>query len=161
MFHKRFKLLIVVLLVLSVALSGCLNAELNTKLITTSPLSMLPTINEMPDGSKKLSEFGNETYATRMFKLDGISIQILWYRVNKFPSIDEAIDGYNSIKNKYSAYKLDGVDIGDDAFGFEEANVGAKVVFRKANIVVQVDLAEQYVGATLSDAQDYAKKVRI
>lgn len=130
-------------------------------LITAAPSQMLPTIDDMPDNTRKVSETVNETYAERKFVSNNIFTQLLIYRINKFPSIGEAIDNYNANKNKYSDYKLSSVNIGDEALGLEDANTGATIVFRKANVVVQVYLLSKYGGATLSEAIDYAKKVRV
>ncbi|MFZ3383607.1 MAG: zinc-ribbon domain-containing protein [Candidatus Methanoperedens sp.] len=131
-----------------------------TVLITTAPSQILPTINDMADGTRKVSETANETYAEREFMPNSIFTQLLIYRVNKFPSIDEAINNYNTNKNKYSNYKLTSVNMGDDAFGLEEASKGATIFYRKANVVIQVHLLSPY-SATLSEAKDYAKKVSV
>lgn len=161
--------IIAIVLVFVITL-GCVESKPSTEnpnnkvsssaLITTSPLSMLPTINDMPDGTRKVSETANETYAERKFMPNSIFTQLLIYRVNKFPSIDEAIDNYNTNKNKFSNYKLSSVNMGDDAFGLEEASKGATIFFRKANVVIQVHLLSPY-SATLSDAQDFATKVSV
>lgn len=131
-----------------------------TVLITTSPSQMLPTINDMPDGAKKLDESGNDTYAQKKFAIITVfTAQTIIYEIRKFPSINEAIDDYNSIKNKYSDYKLSNVNLGDESFGLVVGNSIATVAFRKANAVVKVEFVGQYT-SNLDDTISYAKMVK-
>ncbi len=159
------------IILVSVLVLGCVESQSNQStsiesakseiIITAVPVQMLPTINEMPDSSKKLGETANETFAERKFRLDDVFPNVLIYRVNKFSSIDEAINNYSSIKGKYSEYKLSSVNLGNDAFGLEEASSGATVIYRKANVIVQVHLLSNNYDSSLSDAIDFAGKVRI
>lgn len=129
-------------------------------LITASPAQMLPTINDMPDGSIKESETTNETHAEKVFALiRGSQAQALTYKLNKCQSIDEAQKNYNSIKNGYSNYKLTSMSLGEEGFGYSLADSIATIVFRKVNLVVTVELAGQFT--TLQDAESYAKMVRV
>jgi hypothetical protein len=128
-------------------------------LITASPAEMLPTINDMPDGAKKLGDTGNDTYAEKKFAIiTGFTAQTIIYEIRKFSSNNEAIDGYNSIKNKYSDYKLSSVNLGEESFGLVVANSIATVAFRKANVVVKVEFVGQYT-ANLDDTISYAEMV--
>jgi hypothetical protein len=130
-------------------------------MITSSPAEMLPTINDMPDNSKKGAENVNETHAERGFLLfNGATPTALNYELNKFPSIIEAIDNYNIIKDRYSNNKLNSIILGDDGFGFVEVNSIGRVVFRKTNIVIKVEMVGRN-SATLDDTISYAKKVRV
>lgn len=132
-----------------------------TVLITASPSQMLPTINDMPDGTRKLEDTGNDTYAQKKFAIiTGFTAQTIIYEIKKFPSINEAKDSYDSIKNKYSDYKLSGVNLGDESFGLVVANSIATVAFRKANVVVKVDFVGQYT-ANLEDTISYAEMVKV
>ncbi len=131
-----------------------------TVLITASPSQMLPTINDMPDGSKKGPEKFNETHVERSFLLfSGATPTSLNYEVNKFPSINEAIDNYNIIKTRYSNNKLNSVKLGDEGFGFVEVDSIGRVIFRKANVVVKVEFVGRYF-ANLEDTVSYAKLVK-
>lgn len=179
MVDVKLKLIGIILLVLvSVMALGCVESQPSapsqkqttynptqaqvktTVLITASPSQMLPTINDMPDGSMRGSEFGNDTYANRDFVFTtGIMARILSYGVYKFSSTTEAIDKYNSIKNEESNYKLKNVGLGDESFGFEVADTIATVVFRKTNVVVKVTFAGRY-SANLEDTVSYAKLVK-
>lgn len=132
-----------------------------TVLITASPSQMLPSINDMPDNSKKGAEKVNETHAERGFLLfNGATPTALNYELNKFPSINEAIDNYNIIKDRYSNNKLNSIMLGDEGFGFVEVNSIVRVVFRKANVVIKVEMVGRN-SATLDDTISYAKKVRV
>jgi hypothetical protein len=129
-------------------------------IITLSPSQMVPTINDMPDGTLNASETVNETYVKRSFVFTGYNVQQLSYEAQKFPSIIEATNKYNSIiKDEYSIYKLNSIDLGDEGVGFEVANTLATVLFRKANVVVKVESVGQY--STLENTVSHAKMVNI
>jgi hypothetical protein len=129
-------------------------------IITIPPSQMLPTINDMPEGTLKASETANETYAKRSFVFNGYNVQQLSYEAQESPSIIEATNKYNSIiKYEYSIYKLNSVDLGDEGVGFEVANKLATVLFRKANVVVKVESVGQY--STLENTVSHAKMVNI
>ncbi len=137
------------------------NPTQTSVLITASPSEMLPTINDMPDGTRKEGETSNDTYAQRKFAfVNAFSAQTLIYEVNKFSSINDAVADYNSIKDTYSNYKLDDVSIGDEGFGLSKVNgILADVIFRKANVVVKVEFVGY--GVSLDDTISYAKMVNI
>ena len=141
---------------------GAINSPTQPKgivFITANPAQMLPTINDMPDGFMKGSGIANGTYAEQDFINTGFAKQMLSYKVSKFYSIEKAIDKYNSIVDTYSNYKLTNAKLGDESVGYELANTVANVVIRKANTVIEVQLAGTYT-ATLDDAISYAKMVK-
>lgn len=128
------------------------------EMVVLTPSQILPTINDMPSGSIKGAEKSNDTYALRDFVFTGYLTQVVKYETFKFSSIDESKQKYKSVINDYSNYKLDDVNMGDEGVGFEIGNSLATVVFRKANVVVQVKFVGQYT-ITLRDAKSYAKLV--
>ncbi len=128
------------------------------EMVVIAPSQILPTINEMPSGSIKGSEKSDDKYASKEFVLTRIVTQSLKYEAYKFSSIDEAKEKYNSVIGKYSNYKLDTVNMGDEGVGFEIANSLATIVFRKANVVVQVQFVGQYT-VNLRGAKSYAELV--
>lgn len=160
----KFKNLgIIAILLASVLAMGCVNSSEKSSsssvLITTSPAQMLPTINDMPDGTQKSSETANETYAERLFLFHRIPMGgSLRFKINKFSSIDEAKENYNFIKNGFSEYKLTSKSLGDEGFGLSQADIKSTIAFRKANVVVTVVM---YGYTTLDETESYAKMVRI
>jgi len=128
------------------------------EMVVIAPSQILPTINEMPSGTIIGDENSNDTYASKDFVITGYLNQLVKYEAYKFSSIDEAKEKYGSVISKYSDYKLDNVDMGDEGVGFEIANSLATVVFRKANVVVQVQFVGQY-SVNLRGAKSHAKLV--
>ncbi len=174
----KIKFIAIITVLLSVIILGCVESQPSkfpesanipetnspstpqvTVLITAAPSQMLPTINDMPDGSKKGPEKSNETHAERSFLLfSGATPTSLNYEVNKFPSINEAIDNYNIIKTRYSNNKLNSVKLGDEGFGFVEVDSIGRVIFRKANVVVKVEMVGRY-SVSLEETISYAEMV--
>lgn len=174
----KIKFIAIITVLLSVIILGCVESQPSkfpesanipetnspstpqvTVLITAAPSQMLPTINDMPDGSKKGPEKSNETHAERSFLLfSGATPTSLNYEVNRFPSINDAINNYNIIKNGYSNNKLNNVKLGNEGFGFVEVGSIGRVVFRKANVVVKVEMVGRY-SASLEDTISYAEMV--
>ncbi|MDP3013131.1 MAG: hypothetical protein Q8M92_02730, partial [Candidatus Subteraquimicrobiales bacterium] len=167
---------IIIMVLLSVIALGCIVEENPTRsssipvtqstptqpkieMVVITPSQILPTINDMPSGTITGSENSNDTLASIEFVITKYVNQLVKYEAYKFSSIDEAKEKYGSVISKYSDYKLDNVDIGDEGVGFEIANSLATVVFRKANVVVQVQFVGQY-SVNLQGAKSYARLVK-
>lgn len=147
-------------------------------LITTSTTQMLPTINDMPDGSyaaagvqEQTTTVGisgntnvNATQTSTMFivpKTYG-SLTVL-YTAYKFTSITDATNYYDYTKSVSSvSSKVTSIGVGDEGFGYTGMS-GGVVVFRKANVVINVLVtgSAATTATALNEAKSYANLVKI
>lgn len=116
------------------------------------------TLDDMPSGSTKHGDDVTDSSSIeRKFLLSSdFSPILLICRVNSYSTIQKAENEYNEKINKYST-KTES-DIGDEGIEIVTSS-GCTVVFRKENIIVEVDWLENYYFSFDHKAIQYAKIV--
>lgn len=116
------------------------------------------TLDDMPSGSTQHGDDVTDSSSIeRKFLLSSDFFPILLIcRVNSYSTIQKAENEYNLKINEYST-KTES-DIGDEGIEIVTSS-GCTVVFRKANIIVEVDWLENYYFSFDHKAIQYAKIV--
>ena len=117
------------------------------------------TLDDMPSGSTKHGDDVTDSSSIeRTFILRSYSdIILLVCKVNSYSTIQKAENEYNQKIDDYSI-KTES-DIGDEGIELCTPSSGCTVVFRKANIIVEVDWLENYYISYGNSAMKYAKIV--
>ena len=116
------------------------------------------TLDDMPSGTtKRGDDVTDSSSIERKFLLSSdFGPVLLICKVNSYSTIQKAENEYNLKINEYST-KTES-DIGDEGIEIVTSS-GCTVVFRKANIIVEVDWLENYYFSFDHKAIQYAKIV--
>jgi len=132
----------ILLILLSVIFPAPTTTTQNPQSLTTQSTTIensydvLPSIQDMPSGTRLAGEEINVNVSKRAFRIELTEIQ---YISTKFSTIEEAKSGFAAVKEQKSTkYKLDSVNVGDEAFLYTIAEYQKMLILRKSNVYVIV-----------------------
>jgi hypothetical protein len=129
-------------------------------LITKNASEMALTINDMPSGWGKNDEGGNSTRWSVIFikAVGGFYAEQLACSIIVLPSIDAAKQRFIEIKKEDENYRQMPLEYGDESFGYSYGPK-ARIVSRKANVLVSMVYIEPFGSPSIDAAKQYAEIV--
>ena len=107
------------------------------------------TINDFPDGWMG---------SNGVFDYDGVGYHTLECDVTEYSTVNEAKQAFLELKQNESDFKMSSVGLGDESYGWEFGPESV-VVFRKANVNVDVWYYREWGNSHIRDAKKYAEIV--